>query len=260
MRERLGLNDPLLVQYVRYLGNALRGDFGISITHRRPALEVVLERWPSTLELALVGMGLACGLGILLGMISAAAHGSWLDTAIFGVASLFQSVPAFWIGIMMILFFSVRLRLLPTSGRGGLEHLIMPAIVLSWDFLPRIIVLTRSGILDVAQEHYVTVARAKGLTERMIMTRHIMKNGLGPTISFIGLSMRRVGGGAVITEQVFGWPGIGRLALEGAYRRDLAVVQTATFIGTITLILAMLLVDLVLAYLDPRIRLGARCQ
>lgn len=254
MREQLGLDEPLPIQYLRFVSNAMRGDFGISMTHRRPALEVALERLPATLQLAMAALGLACGMGFFLGVISAARVGSRIDTTIFGVATLLQSVPQFWVGIMLIWFFAVELRLLPTSGSGGWTHLLMPAVTQSLYLLPRVLLFTRSSILEVAGESYMVVARAKGLTERMLMTRHVIKNAMGSPISFVGLSVGRMMGGAVITEKIFAWPGLGRLALDGVFRRDLAVVQATTFTIAIVIILASLAVDLVLAYLDPRIR------
>ncbi|HET7341144.1 MAG TPA: nickel ABC transporter permease [Methylomirabilota bacterium] len=254
-REVMGFNDPFLVQYGRFLAGAVRGDFGQSVRHGEPAFGLVVERLPATFELAGAGLALALVLAIPAGIVSAVRRNTLLDYVSTVVALLGQSMPTFWLGIMLILLFSVQLQWLPSSGRGTLEHLILPGITLGLFTTARITRLTRSGMLEVLNQDYIRTARAKGVSNPPVVWKHALKNAAIPIVTIVGIELGTLLGGSVITETIFAWPGVGRLSVQAIYNRDYPVVQAAVFLLATTFVVVNLLVDLVYTYLDPRIRL-----
>jgi peptide/nickel transport system permease protein len=254
-REQMGFNDPFFVQYGRFLSGALRGNFGQSIRHGEPAFDLVMERMPATFELAGAALVLALCLAIPAGIISAVRRNSVLDYVSTVVALLGQSMPTFWLGIMLILFFSVQLNALPSSGRGGFEHIVLPAVTLGLFTTARITRLTRSGMLEVLNQDYIRTARAKGVANPPVVWKHALKNAAIPIVTIVGIELGTLLGGSVITETIFAWPGVGRLSVQAIYNRDYPVVQAAVFTLAATFVLVNLVVDLVYTYLDPRIRL-----
>jgi peptide/nickel transport system permease protein len=254
-RELMGFNDPFLVQYGRFLTGALHGDFGQSVRHGEPAFGLVVERMPATFELAGAALLLALGLSIPAGILSAVRRNSLLDYVATVVALFGQSLPTFWLGIMLILLFSVQFHLLPSSGRGTLEHLILPAVTLGLFTTARITRLTRSGMLEVLNQDYIRTARAKGVSDSPVVWKHALKNAAIPIVTIVGIELGTLLGGSVITETIFAWPGVGRLSVQAIANRDYPVVQAAVFLLASTFVLVNLLVDVVYTYLDPRIRL-----
>jgi len=254
-REAMGFNDPVLVQYLRFFRGAVQGNFGDSLRHGEPAFALVVERLPATLELTAAALLVALCLALPAGIISAVRRNTPLDYATTVVALLGQSMPTFWLGIMLILIFSVQLSLLPSSGRGDLEHLVLPAITLGLFTTARITRLTRSGMLEVLGQDFIRTARAKGVSERPVIWKHALKNASIPIVTIVGIELGTLLGGAVITETIFAWPGVGRLSVQAIYNRDYPVVQAAVFLLATTFVLVNLLVDVVYTYLDPRIRL-----
>ncbi len=254
-REAMGFNDPFVVQYGRFLAGALRGDFGQSIRHGEPAFHLVIERMPATFELAGAGLLIALCLAIPAGIISAVRRNTIADYISTIVALLGQSMPTFWLGIMLILVFSVQFNLLPSSGRGGLTHLVLPAITLGLFTTARITRLTRSGMLEVLNQDYIRTARAKGVSNPPIVWKHALKNAAIPIVTIVGIELGTLLGGSVITETIFAWPGVGRLSVQAIYNRDYPVVQAAVFLLATTFVLVNLIVDVIYTYLDPRIRL-----
>ena len=254
-REVMGFNDPFLVQYGRFLKGALHGDFGQSIRHGEPAFGLVLERMPATFELAGAALLLALCLAIPAGIVSAVRRNTPLDYVATVVALFGQSLPTFWLGIMLILVFSVQFHLLPSSGRGTLEHLILPAVTLGLFTTARITRLTRSGMLEVLNQDYIRTARAKGVNGPPVVWKHALKNAAIPIVTIIGIELGTLLGGSVITETIFAWPGVGRLSVQAIANRDYPVVQAAVFLLATTFVAVNLLVDVVYTYLDPRIRL-----
>jgi peptide/nickel transport system permease protein len=255
-RQRLGFNDPLAVQYGRFLGKAVRGDFGESLRYRRAALSLVLERLPATLLLAAVAVGLTLVVAVPLGVISAVRRGTLVDHLGTLAAVLGQAVPGFWLGLMLIYLFSVQLRWLPTGGTGGLAHLVMPSLVLTAFFAARIARLTRSTVLDALGEDYVLTARAKGLAATRVIGKHALRNAAIPVITLAGLEIGQLLGGAVIAETIFAWPGLGRLTVQALLNRDFPVVLAAVFVTSVTYTLINLLVDLTYGWVDPRVRVA----
>ena len=254
-REQMGFDDPFLAQYGRFLSGALRGDFGQSVRHGEPAFALVVERLPATLELSGAALVVALLLAIPAGIVSAVRRNSMVDYVSTVTALLGQSMPTFWLGIMLILVFSVHLNLLPSSGRGTLEHLVMPAITLGLFTTARIMRLTRSGMLEVLGQDYIRTARAKGVANRPVVWKHALKNAAIPIVTIVGIELGTLLGGAVITETIFAWPGVGRLSVQAIYNRDYPVVQASVFLLASTFVLVNLVVDVVYTYLDPRIRL-----
>jgi len=255
-RQRLGFNDPLAVQYGRFVGRAVRGDFGESLRYQRPALGLVLERLPATLLLAAVAVALTLAVAVPLGVISAVRRGTLVDHVGTLAAVLGQAVPGFWLGLMLIYVFSVQLRWLPTGGTGGLAHLVMPSLVLTAFFAARIARLTRSTVLDALGEDYVLTARAKGLAAARVIGKHALRNAAIPVITLAGLEIGQLLGGAVIAETIFAWPGLGRLTVQALLNRDFPVVLAAVFVTSVTYTLINLLVDLTYGWLDPRVRVA----
>src|SRR5881296_2562658 len=239
-RQRLGFNDPLPVQYARFVGGALRGDFGESLRYRRDAMGLVLERFPATLLLAGASLLLTLAVAVPLGVLSAV---------------LGQATPGFWLGLMLIYLFSVQLRWLPTGGIGSAAHLVMPSIVLAAFYSARITRLTRSAVLEVLGEEYILTARAKGLGEGRVIGKHTLRNSAIPIVTLAGLELGQILGGAVITETIFAWPGLGRLTVQALLNRDFPVVMAAVSFTSIVYTLMNLVVDLLYGWLDPRVHL-----
>jgi ABC-type dipeptide/oligopeptide/nickel transport system permease component len=254
-REAMGFNDPFIVQYGRFLRGALQGDFGQSVRHGEPAFGLVLERMPATFELAGAALLLALCLAIPAGIVSALRRNTVLDYVATVVALFGQSLPTFWLGIMLILFFSVQFNLLPSSGRGTLEHLVLPAVTLGLFTTARITRLTRSGMLEVLNQDYIRTARAKGVGDPPVVWKHALKNAAIPIVTIVGIELGTLLGGSVITETIFAWPGVGRLSVQAIANRDYPVVQAAVFLLATTFVVVNLIVDLVYTALDPRIRL-----
>jgi len=254
LRHALGLDEPLVTQYAWFLGHAVRGDFGASIRAQRPALEVVLERLPATLLLTAGAFTFALCVGLPIGVISAVKRLSLWDHGSMALALMGQSMPVFWLGLMLIVVFSVHLRWLPVSGAGGPEHLVLPAVTLGTFLIGLIIRLTRSSMLDVLGQDYVRTARAKGLAERAVIVRHALRNALIPVVTLLGLQLGMLLGGAVITETVFAWPGVGMVTVTAIYQHDYPVVQCAVFISAVLVVSINWAVDVLYHVLDPRIR------
>ncbi|HXG04819.1 MAG: ABC transporter permease [Candidatus Rokubacteria bacterium] len=253
-RARLGFNDPLPVQYARFVGGALRADFGESLRYRRDALGLVLERLPATLLLASCAVLLTLLMAVPLGVISAVRRGTALDHAATVVTVLGQAVPGFWLGLMLIYVFSVRLGWLPTGGTGSAAHLVMPSIVLAAFFSARIARLTRSAMLEALGQDFVLTARAKGLAEARVVGKHALRNSAIPIVTLAGLEIGQLLGGAVITETIFAWPGLGRLTVQALLNRDFPVVLAAVFVTSVTYTVINFVVDLIYGWLDPRVR------
>jgi peptide/nickel transport system permease protein len=262
--EQLGLNDPIPVQYVRWLGNVAKLDFGISLQHSVPTIDLLMQRFPASLLLASTAMALATAVALFLGIVSAIKRYSIWDTLATLVAFLGLSVPGFWLGIMLIVLFSVELGWLPSSGMvsndGGdladrIKHLIMPAFVLSTFAVAQLARYTRSSMVETLKNDYIRTARAKGLTERTVIGRHAMRNALIPVVTVLAVVVPRLMGGAVITETVFAWPGMGRLAANAAFTRDYPLVMTITMFVAVLVIVGNLIADICYGLLDPRITL-----
>jgi len=253
--EQLGLNKPVLEQYGIFIFNALKGDLGKSVAgDNRPALALILERFPASLKLALVALFISILIGIPLGVLSAVKRGSFLDALARLLALLGQSLPAFWLGIVLMYFFSVKLRLLPTSGYGGIQHFILPAATMGLFTVAAVTRLTRSSMLEVLDSEYIKLARIKGVSEAIVIWKHALRNSLMPVITFMGTFFATMITGAVVIETVFSWPGIGRLAYESILNRDFPVMQGVILFMTTLYILANLIVDVLYAWVDPRIR------
>jgi peptide/nickel transport system permease protein len=253
LRQQLGFNDPIYKQYVRFAVKAVQGDFGNSLYYKVPALELILERLPASLELATAAMIIALVVAVPIGMLSAVRRGSILDMGSMLGALFGLSMPHFWLGIMMILLFSVRLGWLPTSGRGTLAHLIMPAVALGLSLMAMFARLTRSVMLEIMGLDYIRTARAKGLRERLVIGKHAFKNALIPLVTVAGMQFGFLLGGTVIIETVFAWPGLGRLVVQAIFNRDYPLVQATVFILALIFVGVNLLVDMLYVYLDPQI-------
>ena len=251
-RQRLGFNDPLPVQYARFMSGAVRGDFGESLRYKQDALGLVLERMPATLRLGGAALLLTFCLAIPVGLVSAMKRGSVWDYLGMGGAVLGQAIPGFWLGLMLIYLFSVRLGWLPTGGTGGLLHYVMPVLVLGAFYAARMARLTRSSVLDTLGEDYILTARAKGLAELVVVAKHTLKNAAIPIVTLAGLETGQLLGGAVITETIFAWPGVGRLTVQALLNRDFPVVLAAVFVASLTYTLINLVVDLLYGWIDPR--------
>jgi ABC-type dipeptide/oligopeptide/nickel transport system permease component len=254
VRAELGLDRPLPVQYAVFVGNVLRGDFGRSIHFRQPALQVVLGYLPATLELGLTAFVLAALVALPIGVLSAVRRNSVIDQAAMGLALVGQSAPTFFIGILLILIVSLKLGLLPTSGRGDWHNLALPALTLGAFAMASIARLTRSAVLEVLRADYVRTARAKGVSEALVVAKHTLKNAAVPIVTITGLQFGTLLGGAVVTETVFAWPGIGRLAIQSIYNRDYPVVQCTVFLSAVLFIFINFCIDLLYGLLDPRAR------
>jgi ABC-type dipeptide/oligopeptide/nickel transport system permease component len=256
-RRAYGLDQPLPLQYAHYLGRLLQGDFGRSFAYNQPALQVVLGRLPATIELSAAALAIALALAIPAGILSAVKRNSVFDRLAMGIVLLGQSVPTFWLGMLLILVFAVNLHLLPVSGRGSPAQLVLPSVTLALWLAALLARLTRSGMLDVLSQDYVRTARAKGLAEWAVTTRHALRNTLVPIVTVLGLQIGGLLGGAVMTETVFAWPGVGTLVLESILKRDYPVVLAALILVACGFVLINLIVDVLYCYLDPRVRTAA---
>ncbi len=253
-REYMGFDRPVLVQYGEFLQRLVRGDFGVSVRQQIPVTRLILERLPATLELAAAALLIIVGVAIPVGVLSAIRRNSLSDRLAMSGALLAQSVPTFWLGIMLILIVGVYLQWLPISGRGTFLHLIMPAVTLATYSTARIARLVRSSMLDVLGNDYIRTAHAKGLSPRKVHYGHALRNALIPVITLLGIEVGSLLGGALITETVFAYPGIGRLTIQAIAARDIPLVQGVITFGAMIFVLVNLLVDLSYSILDPRIR------
>jgi peptide/nickel transport system permease protein len=254
LRHEMGLDRPILVQYGVFIRQAVHGDFGRSIHFRTSALAVVLERVPATLQLAFASFLCALIVAIPAGIVSAVKRGSLYDSLVMGVALVGQAAPTFYIGIMLILVFSLWLGVFPTSGRGEWRHVVLPAVTLGAFAMASIARITRSAVLEVLRADFIRTARAKGLPEFWTIAKHTMRNAAIPIITIVGLQLGNLLGGAVVTETIFSWPGIGRLAIQSIYNRDYPIVQSCVFLTAAMFVLLNFLVDVAYGILDPRIR------
>ena len=253
-QARYDLDEPIPIQYVTYLGNAVQGDFGVSLEDRRPATEHFRRRIGATLELGIAAVAIAVLVGIPAGVLAALRRNSLWDRLAMGFAFIGQSAPNFFVGILLILFLSLQLNILPSSGRGSWQQLVMPAITLATGLLAALARMSRSALLEVVRQDYVRTARAKGLGERRIVIGHTLRNAAIPVVTLFGLSVGTLIGGAAITETVFAWPGVGRLTVSAVSSRDFPVVQLLVIIVAASVVTINLLVDIAYGLLDPRIR------
>ncbi len=254
LRERFGLDKSKTEQYLIFMKNAVQLDFGQSVREYRPALEVLAERIPATLQLTVAGMGLAIILGVPLGMLAAVRPNSVFDYLSKFYAVVGMAAPQFWVGIMAVLFFGAYLKVLPTFGRGGPDHYILPAFVLSWPIMAGMMRLTRSSMLEILDSEFIKFTRVKGLRENLILWKHALRNAMIPLLTFSGISLAGLLNGSVIVEVVFAWPGVGRLLLEAVINRDFPVIQATVLASALFYLLTALIVDILYAYTDPRIR------
>lgn len=255
LAKRLGLDDPLHVQYWRFLSNAVRGDFGNSLRQGRPAMEVVLERAPATALLGLTALALSVLIALPVGTFSGIKRGTPFDTTATAMVLMGQSLPNFWLGLMIILVFGVTLRWLPISGTGSLLHLVGPALTLSFFPTARNVRLLRSSVIETLTQDFVRTARAKGVPEHKVISKHVLRNALIPFVTVVALQIGFLLGGAVIVETIFAWPGIGRLMIQAVQGRDFPVIQAGVILIATTFMVVNLLTDLLYGVLNPRIRL-----
>ena len=254
LKEQLGLTQPLPVQFVHFLSEAARGDFGNSFRTNQPAMREVLERVPNTLQLSIAALLISIFIAVPAGMLSAIDKGGLFDRFGKVIALLGQAMPNFWLGLLLIFFFGVRLHWLPTGGKGGINHIILPALTLGSFTMAALMRLTRSAMLNVLDSEYVTMARAKGVPESVIVFKHAFRNALLPVVTILGLQAGRLVAGSVIVETIFAWPGMGRLSIQAINSSDYPVVQAAILLTSASIVLANLGVDLLYAFIDPRIR------
>jgi ABC-type dipeptide/oligopeptide/nickel transport system permease component len=254
MRKTLGLDQPLYSQYWLFLSNALRGDLGRSLYYKQPALRIILEHLPATAELTFAALLVSLAVAVPMGILSAVRRDTVWDYAGMLLATIGQATPVFWLGLMFILLFSVQWTVLPSSGRGGIENLLMPAVTLGAPLMALVTRLVRSGMLDILGEDYIRTARAKGLPRSKVVYRHALRNMLIPLVTVIGLQLGALLGGAVITETIFAWPGVGRLVVTAITARDYPLVQAATLLVSVYFVAINLLLDVLYVYIDPRIR------
>ena len=254
IREQLGLDKPLFIQYLTYMKNIFKGDLGNSMRTRRPVLREIMDRYPNTLLLAACSVVVMIFLGITTGILSAIKQHSWLDNISMVVALFGVSMPVFWLGLMLMLFFSVHLGMFPTTGIGTFKHLVLPSLALGASATAVVARLTRSSMLEVIRQDYIRTARAKGLNEPTVILRHALKNALIPVVTIVFLRFGALLGGAVLTETVFAWPGIGWLMIDGIWARDYPVVQGCILMIAVSFVMINLITDLLYAFIDPRIR------
>ena len=257
IRRAYGLDRPLSVQYARFMERVARGDLGYSYRQGVPVTELITEHLGATFELALASLALAIVLGVALGMAAAVRRGSGVDTVAMTVALLGTSMPSFWLGLLLIIIFGVKLGWLPVSGYGGLDHLVMPAFVLGGFYAAQVSRLTRTSLLEVLAQDYIRTGRAKGLRARVVLFKHALRNAALPVLTVLGLSFGQMLGGAIIVESIFAWPGMGRLAVQAVLGRDFPVVQGVAIVGSAVFLAVNLTVDLVYGRVDPRLRSAA---
>ncbi len=255
LTRQLGLDKPIPEQYLIFVENALRGDLGRSVRgDRAPALDLVMERLPATVQLALAVIVMSLLIGLPLGVLAAVKKGTWIDTLVRVVALLGQSAPVFWIGIVGMYAFSVQWHLLPSSGYGNLQQFVLPVFAMSWFSVAAIVRLTRSSMLEVIDAEFIKLARIKGLSEVVVIWKHAFRNSLLPVLTYTGTILGRLLAGVVVVETVFAWPGLGRLAYESVMTRDFPVLQAVVLFMATAFLGINLLVDILYAYIDPRIR------
>ncbi|MCU0560343.1 MAG: ABC transporter permease [Desulfobacterales bacterium] len=253
IRRELGLDRPVHLQYLMWLGRVVQGDFGRSYVGKTAAINMVAERLPATLWLTVTAMGIALVLSIPLGMIAAVRRGSLVDALVSALGVSGQAMPLFWFGIMLIIVFGVNLRLFPVSGYGTPAHLVLPAVTLGVYTMPVIMRLTRSSFLDVLSQDYIRTAKAKGVPRHLVLFKHALRNAALPIVLMVGMQLGVLVGGAVVTETVFSWPGIGRLAVDSVVTGDFPVVQATVMLLAAAIMLMNLVADIVVAFIDPRI-------
>jgi peptide/nickel transport system permease protein len=254
VREEMGFDRPILVQYYTFFKKAARGDLGMSVRYEQPALEIVLERLPATLELTAVAFTFMILFALPLGIIAAIRKNSAADIISSGLALFGQSVPSFWLGIVLILLFSVKWPIFPSSGRSGFLSLVLPGITLGAFSASLVTRMTRSSLLEVLGTNYIITARAKGLNELIVVLKHALRNASIPIVTIIGLQIGPMLGGAIITEQVFGFPGMARLAVQAVLNRDFPIVQAFVVVVSAMIVLINLFVDIIYYFLDPRLK------
>jgi peptide/nickel transport system permease protein len=254
LREQLGFDQPIPIQFLGFLGRAVRGDFGTSTNTLEPALGMVLARLPATLALGLAGVAVSLVISIPLGIVAALRPGSWLDLSARSVAVLGQAVPGFVLGQVLILVFAVSLRILPVSGAGDPAHLVLPAIVVGLGSAAGLTRILRSSLLDVIGSDYIRTARAKGLGPRPVVLHHALRNAAIPFVTFLAFDLAAILSGVIVVEVVFSYPGMGQLVVQAVANRDVPVIQAFTFVAALTIIVVNLLLDIVYGLLDPRIR------
>ena len=254
LREELGLNGTVLQRYGRYLWNLLHGDMGTSLSLKRPVIEVFIERLPATLKLAFASIVIALAISIPLGIAAATHHRTWLDGSSVVLSMLSVSMPAFWLGLLLIFAFSYRIKFFPSGGSGTFKHLILPALTLGTEQAGNLTRITRSSMLDVIRQDYLRTARAKGVSEKYVIRKHGLKNALIPIITVLGSTLGNAFGGAVAIETVFAWPGIGRLTVAAINSRDMTLATGCIIMFTLMLNMTLLVVDIAYAYVDPRVK------
>jgi peptide/nickel transport system permease protein len=253
-RAYMGFDRPFHVQYLAYMQRLAQGDFGTSVRQQQPVASLILERLPATLELAFAAFAIIVIVAVPLGVLSAVRRNTVWDHVAMSIALFAQSVPTFWLGIMLILVFGVELRMFPVSGRGDLAHLVLPALTLATYSAARNARIVRSSMLDVLNDDYVRTARAKGMAPFGVVYGHALRNALIPVITMLGLELGALLSGALVTETVFAWPGVGRLTIQAIYARDYPLVQGAITFGALAFVFVNLIVDVAYGLLDPRIR------
>ena len=253
VRARLGLDQPLMVQYIQYMGRVLQGDLGRTIRGDQPVLELLLARLPNTLILATSALVIACAIGLVCGFVAAYRRGPWLDTLLMTSAILGVSMPHFWLGLILLFYFAVHLQWLPVAGSGA-ANLVLPAVTLGVTNAAIIARLTRSSMIDVFDQEFIRTAYAKGLPRALVLYRHALRAGLVPIVTMIGLQFTYMMGGAIVVENVFGWNGVGRMAIQAIFQRDYPLIQGFILMFAVVVVLVSVLMDLLYAWLDPRIR------
>ena len=254
LRAELGLDDPLYIQYAKYLSSTVQGDFGRSMVSQEPVLKLLMARIPTTLELVMTALLLSVPFGTLLGMLAAVHQNTWIDRLVVAFASIGVSMPSFWLGLMLILFFSVTLGWLPSFGQGSFKHLILPAAVLGFGAIGTIARTARTSMLDVLKQDYIITARSKGLAEHTTLLRHALRNALIPIVTIVGLQFGWLLSGSIIVEAVFSRQGLGLILIDSVMEQDLPVVQGAVLLTSVLYIFLNLVVDLAYGFVDPRVR------
>jgi peptide/nickel transport system permease protein/oligopeptide transport system permease protein len=256
LKAQLHLDEPLPQQYARFVGNAVRGDLGYSIRSKRPVMDEIRDNLPSTIILTLSGLAVAVVIGLTFGIVAAIKQNSWIDLIAMVIAMLGVSMPSFWLGLLLIFSFSLRFQWFPATGGGDLKHLVLPALTLGLGASAIIARLTRSTMIEVLKQEYIVTARAKGLRGSVVVLRHALRNALIPTVTILGLQFGQLLAGTVVIETVFGRPGIGRLIVAAILEKDFPLVQGIVLFIAVAYVVINLVVDLLYAVLDPRIRLG----
>jgi peptide/nickel transport system permease protein len=265
LRDKLGLNDPLYLQFLHYIGDLLQGNFGVSLTYNQPIVQLILERFPNTLILAVSALIIAFAIGVPAGIISASKQNSLLDYSVMLVSLVGVSMPIFWLGVMLVLYFSVNLGWFPATGMGSMEeglipylkHLVLPSITLATIPMATFARITRSSMLEVISQDYIKTARSKGLSEFWVICKHAFKNALTPLLTVLGMQISMMLGGAVLTETIFSWPGMGRLIVDAIDKRDFVVVQGTVLFIAVIFVLVNLLVDVMYKVVNPRVNLSS---